>query len=147
MDFWQLYSDWYLNYRNEFTWIDYYNSKFTDKFKRESKQRNYKRNGDIIYDSNASKRNNSITGIEIIPIKSGDLYLDGQYLKLRYEDSGYSSDFTVDKIRPYNYLTMWVDNELNLVADMPNLLLDKSFFIDYNVYGNLVLTDEPTKIT
>ena len=100
-----------------------------------------KRNKDIIYKTASTKRNGSDVEYEIIPVQDGDFYLDyilaEQVLKLKYEDTGYNSDLTIDRIRPFNFLTMWVDNEMNLVADVPNLIIDAQFKID-NI-GNLTL--------
>ena len=56
---------------------------------------------------------------------------------MNYQDKGYSSNLTVDKIRPFNFITMNVNDGMELVADIPNLLLDAEFKIDNN--GNLTL--------
>lgn len=137
-DILKLYSEWKKNPQG-YTWCEYYNTYWIkQKWSRESKQRNYKRNDDIIYKSVSTVRNTKEVEYAIIGIENGDLlYLDGQYLKLKTNDTGYKSDLSVDYIRPFAFLTMWVDDDMNLVEDLPNLILDADFKID--IKGNLIL--------
>ncbi len=119
------------------SWWEYWNLYVTKKWHRGNKQRNYQRNKDIIYKSTSTKRNGSNVEYELVPIEDGNLYLDGKFLKLKYKDKGYSSDLTIDRIRPFDFLTMWVDDGMNLIADVPNIIIDAEFKIDNN--GNLTL--------
>ena len=137
----QAYHDYVQDNKGCKSWHEYYNLYVSKKWHRGNKQRNYKRNKDIIYKTTSTKRNGSDVEYEIIPVQDGDFYLDyilaEQVLKLKYEDKGYNSDLTIDRIRPFNFITMWVDDEMNLVADVPNLIIDAEFKIDNN--GNLTL--------
>ena len=134
----QAYHDYVRDNKGCKSWHEYYNLYVAKRWRRGNKQRNYKRNKDIIYKSTSTKRNGSDVKYEIIPIEDVNFYLENeQILKLQYEDKGYNSDLTIDIIRPFSFLTMWVDDEMNLVADVPNLIIDAEFKIDNN--GNLTL--------
>lgn len=134
---WDLFLKWKQN--NEgYSWSDYYFTYWIkQKYSRESKQRNYKRNGDIIYSSHKARRDNKVVGVNIIWPERGELYLDGQYLKYKYDDGGFNYNTHVDKIRPFAFLRMWADNDMYLNADVPNLILDTEFKIDNNSVLNI----------
>lgn len=137
MNILQEYYNWVNNKDECSTWHEHYNRHIAKLWVRSSRQRNYQRNNDIIYKSTTTKRNDSEVKYELIPVEDGDFYIDEQFLKLQYQDKGYSSNLTIDKIRPFNFITMEVDDEMNLVADIPNIILDAEFKIDNN--GNLTL--------
>ena len=121
------------------TWFEYYNLYVVQKWVRGNKQRNYQRNKDIIYKSTSTKRNNQEVKYELVPLEgNGNFYLyQNCYLQFYYVDSGYSTDLTVDKVHPFKYIKMWVEDIMNLTADIPNIILDAEFEIDNN--GNLIL--------
>ena len=131
------YYKWLNNKDECSSWHEHYNLHVAKRWRRSSRQRNYQRNNDIIYKSTTTKRNDVDVKYELVPVEDGDFYLDEQFLKLNYQDKGYSSNLTVDKIRPFNFITMNVNDGMELVADIPNLLLDAEFKIDNN--GNLTL--------
>lgn len=118
------------------TWREHYFLHVAKKWHRENKQRNYKRNNDIIYKSTSTKRNGSQAIYEIITVKNSDLYLDDTTLMLKRDDGTYSPEITVDKVRPFDFMRMQVTDDMYLVAEIPNLILDTDFKIDNN--GNLI---------
>lgn len=140
----QLYQDLYTAWRNDNRgfeyWLDYYFHFRNFEWQRESKQRNYKRNKDIIYNSNSADRNNKKVGIEIKGIDDYNFYLDRNILKLEYEDKQgeYSYNSEVDKLRPFDFVTMEVNKEMKLTADIPNIIMDANFFIDKQGKLNLI---------
>lgn len=108
------------------------------KWLRANKQRNYKRNKDIIYKTVTASKYDSEVGYEIV--SDIDFYLDGQYLKLRTGELEFNYSFGTDRIRPYTFITMQVDDLMNLKADIPNIIKDSCVFtIDNN--GNLILNN------
>lgn len=108
------------------------------KWQRTNKQRNYKRNDDIIYNSVTGIKYDSEVTYDIVT--DVNLYLDGQYLKLKTEELEYNYSFGTDRIRPFTFITMEVDNNMNLNANIPNVIKDSCKFEIDNNLGNLILT-------
>lgn len=202
MNIWEEYNKW-LNNPQGYSWKDYYFLFVAKTWHRESKQRNYQRNNDIIYKNTTTKRNGVDTENELISVEDGNFYLDENILYLTYEDKGYKTEESysaypvsayvdsdldlnitlkngvtgtnfyidsdgnlvnkgtdeysienqnlvlndelllrtvpvkIERIRPFNFITMEVDDNMNLVANIPNMILDAEFKIENN--GNLTL--------
>lgn len=132
--------DHYINWLSnpqELSWIEYYNLIVTKKWIRQSKQRNYKRNNDIVYRTSKIQKNNSNYKFGININESDYFYIDNQYLKYDYSNNEYNKKDGLVLISPFKFITMDVTNCMNLVVDIPNMILDKEFEIDNN--GNLIL--------
>ena len=130
------YKKW-LNNNEGISFIEYYNKYNNTRWDRSNKQRNYKRNKDIIYKSPLAKRVNQRITYKLVGINDGDFYFDGQYLRYKYNEVGYSAKVSFELIRPYTYITMDVNNNLILTADIPMLVNDASFEI---IDGNLIFS-------
>lgn len=125
----------YLKNSEGMTWEQYY-SKY-HKWRREDKQRNYKRNKDIIYHTESAKKVFNDITYKVVKTDNEEFFLDGNNLYLKYEDSGYNDNINTESIRPFGFIKMRVDDNMYLNARIPNIILDAQFTIDKN--GNLYL--------
>ena len=104
------------------------------KVTKRDRQRNYKRNGDILYSTTSSIQRNGIeTTYDIVD--GGEFKLDGNILNFIYEED---SKYYIgnDRVRPYSFIEMYIDNEINLIGYIPNIVDSEIFIVDNN--GNLV---------
>ena len=88
---------------------------------------------------------NGVTGTNFFIDSDGNLVnrgtdeysIENQNLVLNDEVVLRSVPVKRERIRPFNFISMEVNGEMNLVADIPNMILDAEFKIDNN--GNLTL--------
>lgn len=104
------------------------------KVTKRNRQRNYKRNGDILFSTTSSVQRNGTETIYDI-VDGGEFKLNESSLYFIFqEDSTYY--YGNDRIRPYTFIQMYVDNEMNLFGYYPNIVDSEIFIIDNN--GNLI---------
>ena len=128
------YERWKLD--NEgLNFIEYYNKYNDTRWDRLNRQRNYKRNKDIIYKLPTARRGDERVTYRLIGINDGYFYFYDQFLRYRYDKGKYDPRNAVEYIRPYTYITMNVNEDLKLEADIPILVEDAKFTIKD---GNLI---------
>ena len=137
MTIWEHYNNYLSNPQDCESWVEYYNVVVTKKWIRQSKQRNYKRNKDIVYQDSKIKYNGLLLKYNIRFADYDYFYIDNQFLKLEYSSQVKDESHKTRNIYPFRYMTAFVDDEMNLVADIPNMIIDAEFKIENN--GNLIL--------
>lgn len=97
-----------------------------------SRQRNYKRNGDIIYSSISAVNSNNI--FDYIIDLDGIFIIVDDYLYYEYEDGTHY--YLKERIRPYSFIQMYVDNNMILNGYYDNDTKNDLFLI--NTDGDLI---------
>lgn len=135
-----LYQDWEQHYKGSISWWDFYTKRYLQ-FVRTDKQRNYQRNKDIVYHTKGTKVNKRALKYLIGDVKAPVFTLVDETGILYYTLDSYSAPYTErgeiqQIITPIAYVRIYMNDNLELVADVPIMLLgDTRFFIDGS--GNL----------
>ena len=114
---------------------------------KQNKQRNYRRNGDIIYHQNFPKKNTTsiIYQIDETALTASSFVLNESDGNLYYNDDieqtqEYTRGTLTVNVVPYRYIWIDVIGEMMLYADCPNVIEDDFFELnetDGNFYINI----------
>lgn len=140
-EFNKILDDWNW-YHSDMTWDEYYKTYINLDYVKGDHQRNYQRNDDLVYHTNNTKANNRSINYVL-----GDLeapyfeLLDNGNLIYHHDTYGaieYNKKSITQLISPFAYMSMWVDDNLDLIADVPIVIYGDTEF-EFNEYGNLII--------
>lgn len=110
---------------------------------RNNKQRNYYRNGDIVYNENRTKLGGALTNYEVIEVSDPNFSLNENNGNLYYINSDTDISETLNKgvlsitIDPFIYIKVEANDEMYLIGEVPNIL-STSFELD-ETNGNFII--------
>lgn len=123
-----LYKQW-LDEGAQGSFIMYYNLNENRWWDRLNKQRNYKRNKDIIYRDSNHVRADLKVQYKLMAVNDGDFVFDDKFLLYKYDTENYANNASYEYIRPFTYAKMNVNDELKLEVTVPMLVDDVEFEI------------------
>lgn len=113
---------------------------------RNNKQRNYYRNGDIVYNENRTKLGGASINYDTVSNPSfslnrfdGNLYYNEQTIT---EGEVLNKGVLTIKIDPYIYLKIEVDSEMYLIGEVPNIIYNSNLFELDETNGNFIINIE-----